>query len=249
MEIRMEHEEKYSGGDIRVENNRFVSWISNFWYHYKWYVVCITFFVVTFLICFAQCATNDQPDVMVLYAGGTGLNSTQQSALIEAYENIMPEDFDGNGKKVVGFQYYLCYTQEDIENRRQEMLTVYNGVDEAQLTQMKKDSQTNYQNYRSYLTFGDCVILTVSSEYFEELKKMEYLVALQDILQPSEIPEESVDEYGVLLRDTAFYRNSESAQVLPGDSVVCFMKQVVLNRDAVRYEQAKQMFRAIVGTP
>ena len=38
----MHREDKREAGEI-VVNNRFLTWLDNFWYHYKWHVIVSAF--------------------------------------------------------------------------------------------------------------------------------------------------------------------------------------------------------------
>ena len=43
--------------------NRFLKWLDNYWYHYKWRTIVILFFAVLLIVCVVQCSTVEKYDL------------------------------------------------------------------------------------------------------------------------------------------------------------------------------------------
>ena len=70
----MKNEKQYTEG-ISVEENKFLKWFDNYWYHHKWLTIGIAFALVVVLVCTIQTCTKEKEDITVLYAGPYHLNT------------------------------------------------------------------------------------------------------------------------------------------------------------------------------
>ena len=79
----MQQEPKITGGDIRLdEENKFLKWLDNYWYHYKWHTIIIGFFALMILFTLRQCANDATHDTVVAYCGPTEFMSEQTEGII-----------------------------------------------------------------------------------------------------------------------------------------------------------------------
>ena len=69
----------------------------NFWYHYKWHVIIISFFVFAIAVCTVQCATKEKPDVTVIYFTEQPTPDMALSIMEDEIEKYMT-DTNGNGE-------------------------------------------------------------------------------------------------------------------------------------------------------
>lgn len=244
-------QEKLSGGEIRVQN-RFLGALANFWYHYKWYVIVILFFVVTFAICFAQCATNDQSDVSVLIAGPGVLSAEEKSALIAAMNELLPRDFNENGKKTTALFSFVNYTEAELQAAYDKAIAENPDEDvtvaaTAYINQLRSVSNSDLSNYSTAVSAGECAILVVSESLYEKLRDGGRLEPLENVLTKDSVPVH--DGYAVRLTDTVLYTHYDAAKALPEGLLLCFLKQPILGtiHDNTEYSNAKEMFRAMVG--
>lgn len=254
-------DEKMKAWAIQVDN-RFVRWVSNFWYHYKWHVIIITFFVTVFLICFAQCSSNEKDDLSVLFAGPKVLSAEEKQGLIDALNDVMPRDFDENGTKMTGFLTFVNYSEQDLQTAYDQalakLLAEYSQVtdknrEEAEsaatsyVNQLRYASNTEYSNYSTSVGAGESAILFVNESLYQTLRDNGRLEPLGNIL--SNVPEENLDGSAIRIADTFFYQNYDVADILPQGVVVCFLKKPIIGaiHDDSVYNNAKEMFRAIVG--
>lgn len=244
-------QEKLAGGEIRVEN-RFLRALANFWYHYKWYVIVIAFFVITFAVCFAQCSSNEQSDVSVLIAGPKVLSAEEKNAILSAMNDVMPRDFNENGKKNTALFSFVHYTEAELQAVYEKTIAENTGEDvtvaaTSYINQLRTASNSDQSNYSTAVGAGECAILLISESLYEKLRDNGRLEPLETVLTNSSAPVE--DGYAVRLTDTAFYANYEAAKALPEGLVLCFLKQPILGtiHDNTEYANAKDMFRALVG--
>ena len=59
-----QQDEKITPGEVVIEN-KFIKWLDNFWYHYKWPTIIVAFFLFVGVVCFAQCSTRATGDLTV----------------------------------------------------------------------------------------------------------------------------------------------------------------------------------------
>ena len=245
-------DDKLRGEEIHVDN-RFVSKLSNFWYHYKWHVIIIAFFVAVFWICFAQCSSNEKEDIVILFAGPDTFTSEENAALLSALGDIMPRDFDGNGKKTAVLHSFVNYSESDLQTVREREIAAHPDEDvtaavESYISQLRYTSNSAYNNYTTAVGSGDSAVLLISESLYEKLRDNGRLEPLENVLDS--VPETALDGYAVRITDTAFYKNYDAAKTLPEVTVICCLKQPILGaiHDDTQYQNAKEMIRAIVGS-
>ena len=141
-----EYDEKLENGEIAL-NNRFVSWLDNFWYHYKWHVIAVVFFLLTALVCFAQCSSKETGDLTIAYAGGYTMTKEEHDKIIDVMEIISPKKENGE-KLSVMMATYSIYTDE-------EMKLLYTDEDgELSVSgyqNAKKVSLDHFKTFQTYL--------------------------------------------------------------------------------------------------
>ena len=244
-------QEKLHGSEVRLQN-RFLGALANFWYHYKWYVIVILFFVVTFTICIAQCASNDQSDVSVLIAGPVVLSAEEKSALVAAMNELLPGDFNENGKKTTALFSFVNYTEAELQAAYEKAIAENPDEDvtvaaTAYINQLRSASNSDLSNYSTAIGAGECAVLVVSESLYEKLRDGGRLEPLENVLTKNSVPLQ--DGYAVRLTDTVLYTKYDAAKALPEGLLLCFLKQPILGtiHDNTEYSNAKEMFRALVG--
>ena len=238
----MDNEKIYTEG-IHIEKKHANSRMGNFWYHYKWPTIGIVVFLLIFGICIAQSCTKETEDVLVMYAGPSGLTPTQAAQVAEIMTGVMPYDLDGNGTKKASLACYCVYSRAQIDALA------------AQTPALKVDTAHNtsqMQLYQSHVTNGESAIYLLEPWLYESLRDdpNQPLQKLSDVL--GETPKGAMDDgFGVRLGDTALYESYEVLRVLPGDTVICLSRPYVVgkNRKEKIYLREKEMFAALVGAP
>ncbi len=216
-------------------------WLDNFWYHYKWVTVGVAFFLVVLIVCTVQMCTKEKYDLNIVYAGEQYLTAEEAAQIEQALEGICPTDFDGDGEKNIMLNRYYVLNEEQIKaieaTTDEQGRTEY--VDRSYIVSQK-------DTYESYIQTGDASILLIDRTLYESLRANNRLKPLESALGYT--PEGAIDEYGVLLGSTAFYREYGVVQKLPEDTVVCILTPYVIGKNSSEKQFAyeKQMFAALV---
>ncbi len=208
-------------------------WFDNFWYHYKWHTIIISFVVVVFLICTLQMCHKESEDALVVYAGPAYISVENASEINSVLSLLLPEDFDGDGKKTAVISSYLIYSEEQMKGNIDENGNNI-GISTSQNTQ-------NYKNYYDYLMTGTSAVYMLDPILYEELLS-------NDRLNPLGKDENGEDIYGVRLGDTDIYKEYDVLKILPEETILCLHRQTVMGnikKDTV-YEQQSRTVQAII---
>lgn len=76
----------------------FKAWVENYWYHYKWHTIVISFFLILAIILTCQLATKEKYDITAIYSGPVQLNGGQLEKISDAFCELLSEDSNGDGK-------------------------------------------------------------------------------------------------------------------------------------------------------
>lgn len=246
-------DEKLDGQQEIADSSPAVRKLDNFWYHYKWTVIIVTFFVVVFVIGLVQILTKEKDDCMILYGGGHYLSESEGAAIEKIVAGLMPGDLNGDGKRVVSVVGYEIYSEEEIraingtrdENgNRREINVSYN--------------KSQFDTCNSLIGSGEVAVCFVSPWIYDNLNGGpdqsgqtvgSRLVALSDLFGES-LPKGTLPGGdGVRLGDTDLYLYTKELQVLPEDTVICLLKPYVLGSTSKEdyYNNAKTVFKALVS--
>lgn len=209
--------EKMQGGEIRIEN-RFTRWMDNYWYYYKWPVIIGAFFLIVILVCTVQMCAKETPDVNVIYAGSHSFGQQGPGEVAAAFSALMPQDYNGDGRKSAAVANLLVYSAEQIREQQAaaseegENLTV-NGAFFAQ----------EKQKFSQLLMSGEYTIVLAADWLYEEVKGTDIFLPLAEAL--GEKPEGAYDDCAMRLADTAFGQYFTALAELPEDTLICFRRQ------------------------
>lgn len=233
-------DKKLGSAEINVES-KFLKWLDNYWYHYKWTTIIVGFFVVVLLVCTLQMCTNEKEDINLIYAGPVLMTSGELDNLADVMNIVMPRDFDNSGEKSANILNYHVFSEDEI--KKLESQTDSDGkksfIDRSYNT-------SNYDNFYNYIQTGDASVCMVAPWLYDSLKSSNRLMKLTDVL--GELPEAAIDDYGVMLSELEIYDSFSSVRVLPGDTVVCILRPLVIGKSSKEkvYAQEKEMFSAIL---
>ena len=243
--IRMNQRyEKQEAGKIVVQN-RFVKWLDNFWYHYKWHTIAIGFFVFVFVVCFVQCSTSQgAADFRIAYVGGYAPSAEERQGIIGVLESVAPDNKEG-ADSAVDLRTFGVYSEEQIKELcwDEEAEQVHTPSANS-LQQLSRD---NFSQFYTYSQTGDAAVWIVSEDVYEKwgLDKTR-LRPLSDLYETT--PDSAYDEYAIRLSETDLYRAFDALKVLPEDTLIVLPRQLVLgsSSDDETYALFVEMFRAIV---
>ncbi|MBO5305632.1 MAG: hypothetical protein J6B12_02605 [Clostridia bacterium] len=227
------------GGDIRIEN-KFLSWLDNFWYHYKWRTIGALFIAFVLTVCITQCATKEKTDVVVMYAGPYLYTSNETLTVKDELREVMPSDFNGDGEKIPGLVTYQIMTDEQLKayKAQLELYEDHVAIDTSYFT-------TQASNCNNYLLTGECAILLIDESLFQKLKEADRLRRLDEMFP--NLPASAIDEYGIDFTKTALAKNAEQLGKLPEGTVLCLLRPYVMGNisDSTTYSQITNMFAAM----
>ena len=214
-----------------VSQSPLLRWLDNFWYHYKWTVIIVAFFVIVILVCILQMTGDPVYDIHITYSGPYGFGSSDAESMYRDLSSSLPTDINGDGVKNAGFIRYQIYSEEEIlaEWKQVEELREQaeaRGEDPSEIVSSINTAYNSaqFQQFTNSLLTGQSYILICSPFIYEEVKGNGRVCRLADL---SDTPiENAFDECAVLLKDTAMYQKSEIFQRLPEDTVICLLNEI-----------------------
>ncbi len=239
----MNHQEnKLPEGDIVVKN-RFLTVLENFWYHYKWTVIVVVFFVLTFAICFAQCATKQTADLSVVFAGGNTLTGDQQAKINEVLDGLAPKDAKDEPLTSLLIAHSV-YTDEEIRAASTDEDGEFSPATYQNILQV---TQNHLDTFGTYIMSGESGVWLVS-EYVYEIQNLKKLARPLSELYDT-VPENANDDYAIRLADTALYQYYDVLKVLPEDTLIVMSAPLAMGAvsNAETYENYLSLYYAIVN--
>ncbi len=239
----MKKNEKIADNGIRVgSDNKFLRWLDNFWYHYKWPALGVIFAAVVITVCSIQMFSRDKYDITLVYAGPA---TNVAEGISEVISPLLPDDFNNDGEKKVTTATYNILSEDEI--RAIEAETDSDGKPQRVDTSFQVDERENYQSHRQT---GDVSVSLLSPYVYNEMVSKKYLCPMSEIFG-DKLPEGvTADGYGIRLGDTAIYREYQVLQKLPEDTIICLelpLASEKLSKSAQKkVDFEKSVFRAIV---
>lgn len=218
-------------------------WLDNFWYHYKWTVIVVAFFVSVAVIGIVQMASRPQYDSTVVIASHYRMDSEEREAMTRLLSSIC-NDYDENGESSVNIMIYEIYSQAEYDS----IADVY----EAQTDHFdfnRKYNSDEYNNFNQYTMTGEASIYILSPYLYEILRQADRLMPLSEIYGDEPLPPGvREDGYGIDLSETVFYQyNPAAKEGLTESAILCFHRPTVSGHSSDKsvLENEKKFFRAI----
>lgn len=239
-------EDKLDGNEIAVSGD-WKSKLENFWFYHKWHLLIGAFVVFVVLVCLLQGRENKKDDVTLMFAGPYKLTSTEVAALRMGLNDVMPEDFNGDGEiytEMVMMQIYSEAQEAAIRATPDGEVPPYRGY----IDSYYNDEQVT--SFDNLIMAGEYSVCILDPWLYERVKGAGGFRKLSEVL--GSVPETAVDEYGILLSETAFAQAYPVFEVLPEGTVLCLRGKGVMSAIANKkkndreYERSEAMFRAIV---
>ncbi len=235
-------EEKIAAGEVVIEN-KFLRWLDNYWYHYKWPTLVVAFFLFVGIVCFAQCSTREQGDVTVSFAGGYTLTTEEHAKIVDVFEAIAPKKADDGGQMSVLFSTYSVYTEDELK----KTYTDEDGkLDVYSYNNAKQVSKDHLNTFGTYVMTGESAVWLVSEYVYETQNLQKIAVPLSELYEA--VPESAYDGYAIRLADTALYQYYDVLKILPEDTLIVMPHSMVWGEssDEEAYAEFLSMYRAIV---
>lgn len=210
--------------------NRFLKWLDNFWYHYKWHTIITVFAAVFLTVCIGQMVNKEKVDVYIMYAGPTAFTAGQLDEVEGAFASVMP-DLNGDGKKIVQLIDITVLTDEQIEANKK--------LAEEQGTEYKPDMEfvaQMRQKFKLQLAAGDAYMLLLDPQMYAQDYDMGMYEKLETIGVSSEFAK---DDSSIVFKDTDFGGFMSAFDRIPDDTLLCFRKMNVTGKARGNKEQKK----------
>ena len=233
--------EKQEAGTIVIEN-RFLRWLDNFWYHYKWPVIIVAFFLFVGIVCFTQCTSREDHDLTVSYAGGFSPTHEQNELINQVFSSIAPVGEKG-AEKTVNVNTYAVFTEEEIR----ALCTDEDGnFSTYAFNQTKQVTKNNLDQFGTFTKTGESAVWLVSPFVYESLNLSKIAVPLAELYETA--PTGAYDAYAVRLAETELYRYYDALKVLPEDTLIVMPHSLVwgASADEETYAEFLALYRAII---
>ncbi len=206
-----------SDDDVEEEELEIDRW-GNFWYHHKWKVVMTAVFGVIIGVAVAQFAGQQNPDVRVIYGGPLYITPNESQMFCDAVETICP-DFNDDGKTYVQLNDMVFMT----ENQMNEMIALAEENDEDVAYDRLSNAQV--QERFTYEIFGgEASICILAEEQYQEVSGSGGFMTLAELFGEENIPEGAIDDYGVRLAETKFWKFYGTKEMFPEDAVIALRR-------------------------
>ncbi|MBQ8837275.1 MAG: hypothetical protein IJ002_07205 [Clostridia bacterium] len=212
---------KYEPGD------NFFKKFDNFWYHNKWKVIIIGFFVIVFIICAFQYCSREEQDIYIMYAGPKSLGQSYARSVKSALSEVVP-DRNGDGRGSAEIVELWVASDEQIAAGKAEL------EEDGEVAVVNYDAlSSNYEAFEQHMWAGDTIICLLdptlySTVYVEgDDGQMESgFMKLADVLGYT--PEGAYDEYSIRIKDTPLGQYFTILQDIDTDSepvLLCIRKK------------------------
>ena len=223
--------------------NKVLSWLDNFWYHYKWHVIIGLFIAVFLFVSIGQMVSKDKVDAYIMYAGPTAFCASEIYEMQDAFEAVMP-DLNGDGKKTVQFIDVTVLTDAQIKENMDK--AEKEGID------YKPDMEYIYnarQKFKLLLAAGYAYILLLDPQMYME----DYGMVMYETLEKLGI--EGQPEYNdsaIKFKETDFGKFMPIFDKLPEDTLLCFRAMNITGQSKGKKEQKKydnqlELFKEILS--
>ena len=233
----MKEEKQYTEG-ISLKENRFLVWLDNYWYHYKWVTIVVAFFLIVFSICIIQSCTSTPTDILVTYAGPVSLKADEKVNIEKVLSKNLPESFGESKEAHAGLSSYYLLSKEQIENVEKQT-----DADGYKIYVDRSFNTNEQDSFESQLMTGSGSVLLIDrwiyDSFMDSSGKTERLVPLSETL--GQAPEGAIGAYGIRLGDTELYKNNPQLQALPADTVLCLHSKILGQKN---YDKEIEAFKA-----
>lgn len=235
--------DKIEAGEI-VVRSRFLTWLDNYWYHYKFPTIVVLFALFICTVCFVQCTRRETGDVTVTFGGSYDLVGEEKEAFLDVLNAIAPKNEKSGEAMSVIMTSYSIYTEEELRSR---FFDEEGKFDEVSYQTAKNFNTDRIKDFGSYLMTGESAVLFVNQFIFDYQNMATLAVPLSELYGDA-VPGSACNEYAIRLGDTDFYRYYPAVQVLPEDTMIVLCKSYIwgASSDEETYAEFEALFRAIV---
>ncbi len=227
-----------------TETSKTIRKLDNFWYHYKWTVIVVVFFVSVVVVCLVQLFTRPKYDTSMVMITTYRMNSEEFDTFESLVQNLLPEDYDDNGKKRVNVIIYQYYSPAEIEAEKE-------AAAERETDAFLYNAQYNNSELSAFTNLtmtGEASVCIVSPDVYARLAEKDRLMPIAELYSDGSLPKGiRSDGLGLDLKYSDFYNYHSIVQKLPDTSILCLLRPTVRGNSSkpAYYEREKAFFRAI----
>ncbi len=207
----MNDNEKLDTGGVSIKKGRFLTWLDNFWYHYKWHSLIAAFLIFTVTVCTVQMCQKESYDMHILYAGGHSFTRSSEDGDYPEYTKAKTtlksfvSDYDDNGEVEFSLRDLFIPNQEDMK-----------GMSESQFQLAYNDREA----MKTIMVSGDYYLCFVSVEVYKGYTRPEALRNLTEYVEDGVNVRYYEDSpYAIYLNSTKFSTLSGFSE-LPNDTLI-----------------------------
>ena len=240
---------KLEGKDISLSDGSVkAKKLSNIWYHHKWTIIIVAFFLSVLIIVGIQLLTRVEYDANVTISGPDFIKNDRYYYIADDLSKKLVEDLNRDGKKVASITSYPVFSEDelyDINHSEKDSNGNYIKIVE------QSENLSQYKQFLQHTQTSDSYILILSKYVYEPLKATDpaRLVSISDIFGEA-LPDGALEDgYGIMLSETALYRDSTELQKFAEDYVICMLKlpDMASRKQTKAYNAAVEYFKNLVG--
>lgn len=222
---------------------KFIKWLDNYWYHYKWHTIIGALAAVFVIVCGVQFFGKEKVDIYILYAGENAFSASQIEDIQDSFASL-GIDYNNDGKKVVNFNDITVMTNEQMQKEQEE--AKQNGIDYKVNTEYMQQMQ---ENYSLQVTAGDAYICLLSPEMYEYDKNAGIFMTLEELgVETSD----SYDDKAILLKSTDFGSYISAFECIPDDTLLVFRTKGIMGNakgkaEREKYENQLDLYMKIIN--
>ncbi len=211
-EVGFRRGEKLRAGEIK-EQSRFLRWLDNYWYHYKWPTLFAAFALVCVIVIVVQLTERKEYDYRFVYTGPVSLSEKQAAEMADALGKL-GVSAEIKSPEAALTAYFLKHAS-DIK------------AEDAYYAQMMASNRTAFQQQ---ILAGDALIFLMDPKLFLEYEAAEAGFLPVRSYYP-DIPASALtegSECGLRLDATVLWELA-CFRALPGDTAVCLRTPVAMS--------------------
>ena len=211
--------------------SKFLKWLDNYWYHYKWPTIIVSFFVIIGIISMVQIFNRENYDAYVMYVGDAAIPDTQYHDILNSLKDVS-SDYDGDKEHNINFSKTAFIT--DPEN---DMASTVNA---------------SAMQYLSNLVVQPYYIYLMDETVYKLYKDSDIFVPISEVV--SDVPEDWYYDDTAVYFDKTDYANSFAGVDNLGENTLLVIKIMpysnskrVLERERQYYNNHLDMLKNILS--
>ena len=94
--------------------SKFLKWLDNYWYHYKWPTIIVAFFLIIGTISVVQLFNRETYDAYIMYVGDETIPDTQYQDIMDSLKQVS-KDYNQDGEHNINFSKMSFISDEENE--------------------------------------------------------------------------------------------------------------------------------------